>query len=261
MAVPRAAGRAHAAARTRAHLHPPERHRRASARASGSRRGTMAFAALKERAQRICARARRAIGPCRLRSRSAGRAGRSSAAADARARRAPRARADSARSWRELRVRGARSRRGSDGVGRARRRPMPLRLGRAARRRALAAYADDVRGGTARPGVTGASRPPVPAPRPATWRRGSSCAPRSSRPTFELLDELLARRVARGAAAGGRAARLGVGRVERPRGATTAPSSWTARPRRAACTCGPAPRELARASRMRPPATSCPTSR
>ena len=188
------ARRADGAARARARLQPPPRHRARSAPASASRPGSMAFAALKDRAQQTeRARVRPPLPVRHGRSRRAGRS--RSTPLTPTTLRAPSSRelrADCAAAWRELEFAGSLQAR-LDGVGVLDARRRACASARSARRRAPPASARTSRSASPRLAYDGFA----PAHRARAGRRrrraASSMRAVELEASFELLDELLAR--------------------------------------------------------------------
>lgn len=181
--------------------------------------GTMAFAALKERAQRInelLAGHRFLFGSVAV---DAGALHADAALVDRAAAWLRELRADSAAAWRELEFAGSLQAR-LGGIGELSHEDA-LRLGAAGPAARASGVRDDVRGDSPRlwyPGFS-AARPPE-----ATGDVAARLALRAAEleTTYDILGELLAEPLAAGATNRARApAPLGVGRVESPRGATT----------------------------------------
>ncbi len=240
------------AARARAPVQPPERHRARSAPASASRAGTMAFAALKERAQRLNAAPAPATASCSAACASAA----ATVELDATTRGA--ARGELARA---ARGRGgapgasssstARCRTRLDGVGD---RSTPrTRDGSApsGRRRARAGIPRRPAQRTARASPTTASTPAIANRRDRRRRSAPRAARARARPVVRRSStSCSAARSRPGAATGGDAGRdVGVGRVESPRGATICVVERDGGRRRARSTCAPAPTPTGRRSR------------
>ena len=239
VAEPRLRARADAAARARAPLQPPQRPLR-------DLRGD------RLRARRDGLRRAQGTRPAAQRARSTGHrflfgtvaVGASPLQLDAHAAHSARARAPRAARRRRRGLARAAVRRLGPGPARRRRRAAardaaaPRRVGPAAR---AAGVRHDAREHSPRLWYSGfaPARPPTP---PATSPRALRSRAVELQQTCEMLDELLAApaRAAGAAPTPRRAAALGVGRVESPRGATTCVVELSAG-RVRACTCAPAP--------------------
>ena len=252
------------AARARAPLQPPARHRRDLRRRRLRPRddGVRRAQGSRPAGQRS---ARRTPLPVRQRSRSGADAVELDASdTDARSRPLRELRADTARAWRELEFAGSLQAR-LDGVGvlalddalalgavgppRARR-GAPRGL---AQRRPRLAY-DGLHAGLAgrrRP----ATSPLACGSARSSWRPPTSCSRTCSIARSPPGHDRRAARRAR------RPRRLGVGRVESPRGATTCVVELDGDARQRGCTCAPAPTPTGRRSHTPPPTTCSPTSR
>jgi Ni,Fe-hydrogenase III large subunit len=181
--------------------------------------GTLAFAALKERAQRInagIAGHRFLFGAVAV---GAGRLAIDATAAGAARSQLRELRADAASAWRELEFAGpVQARLGGVGVLDH---DVAVRLGAVGPAARAAGVRDDVRSESPRLWYSGFTPAAVAEPDGDAGARLRVRAAEMAA-SFDMLDELLARPVPPGTVAPGRvAAEIGVGRVESPRGATT----------------------------------------